>query len=219
MRIAATSDIHGNHRNLPTPPVSDVMVFAGDILGQGFDFEWQRFIEWCARQPVNDVVIIAGNHDWFLEDEQQARVCLRDLAARSGRGPRIHYLADSGVTIAGVKFWGSPWTPKFYDWAFMKEDDELAVFWGRIPSDTDVLISHGPPYGILDKVPREHTGSRTLLARVQLVQPVVHIFGHIHEQGGKHERVGPTDFYNVAGLNENYRPRPDPWTVIEVERR
>jgi hypothetical protein len=131
---------------------------------------------------------------------------------------KAHYLEDSGIEIAGVKFWGSPWQPEFYDWAFnLPRGQALADKWALIPDDIDVLITHGPPLGILDQViTGDHVGCADLLEAVQLIKPKVHIFGHIHEGYGRIEQNG-TVFINASVCTARYRPINPP-IVVEVGR-
>lgn len=119
--------------------------------------------------------------------------------------PGIIYLNDSGTTIDGIKVWGSPVTPWFFSWAFNKRRGEgIRKHWNLIPTDTDLLITHGPPYGILDAVINQRrTGCKDLLQKVQEVKPKVHVFGHIHESYGVQKTMG-TQFINCCLLNESY---------------
>ena len=159
MRIAATSDLHGH---LPQIPDCDVLVVAGDI-GPPYGWyhersrtawEWLEgdFSDWIRSTPAR-VVGIAGNHDLPMErNEDRAK----DLPWT--------YLSDSGCEIDGIKFWGSPWTPTFGEWAFMEGDFRLAARWAKIPADTDVLLTHGPPYGFADVNEfGQGCGSKTLM--------------------------------------------------------
>jgi Icc-related predicted phosphoesterase len=207
MRIVATSDTHGYE-----PAFSEwgeVIVIAGDLTAFGKEADVAKFSKWITTlaKKFKHIVFIAGNHDWLFQSDTRAINSFKKLWAEAGN---IHYLEDSGVTIDGVKFWGSPWTPMFYNWAFMKEDHELAEVWAKIPTDTDVLITHGPPRGILDKTARgPQAGSETLRQAVLgRVLPQVHVTGHIHEAYGKTESLGePTvRFYNVAYVDLDYEP-------------
>lgn len=203
MRIAATSDLHGH---LPVVPNCDVLVIAGDIgpPTKAYHYDpvrrqaWLReeFLPWCQAQPAGQVVFIAGNHDIGIQKEGISGITTF---------PRVHYLQDSGVTIRGVRFWGSPWTPTFNNWAFMDDDDELANKWLKIPHDTDVLITHGPPYGRADQNQGgEHCGSRSLMQwRTEATRlPRMHFFGHIHEGAGQQGHR----WANVSFVNEYYVP-------------
>lgn len=117
----------------------------------------------------------------------------------------IHYLEDSSVCIEGINFYGSPVTPFFYDWAFNCERGEkIKQYWDKIPENTDVLITHGPPFGILDKTTTgEIVGCEELAKAVNRIQPKVHIFGHIHEEYGMIAK-GETTYINASLLNERY---------------
>src|SRR5690606_32531661 len=133
--------------------------------------------------------MIAGNHDFFFEVASKDQV--NEVLAEY---PEITYLNDSGVTIEGIKFWGSPVTPYFHNWAFNRFQNEIAEHWDLIPNGIDVLITHGPPYGILDKVYHDNrnVGCLILKNKVKEVKPQVHVFGHIHEAMGVHEEGGTT---------------------------
>jgi Icc-related predicted phosphoesterase len=127
----------------------------------------------------------------------------------------LHYLQDSGVEINGVKFWGSPWQPWFHDWAFnLKTSTQLRSKWNLIPTDTDVLLTHGPPFGILDRTQRtgESVGCHELLLAVRRVSPKLHVFGHIHEGYGM-KQVGETLFANASTCTLQYRPTNSPVVV------
>jgi len=129
-----------------------------------------------------------------------------EQAEKSG----VTWLNDSGVTINGINFWGSPITLRFHDWSFMRNPGpDIARHWERIPASTDVLLTHGPPHGLLDKVERadgsvELTGCPQLYEKILSVQPKVHVFGHIHEEYGTARRAG-IDFLNVSTMNQGYR--------------
>ncbi len=116
----------------------------------------------------------------------------------------------SAVEIDGLKIYGSPWQPRFYDWAFnLNRGAELEEKWRLIPPDTDVLITHGPPHGILDEVERqyyiENTGCEELRKRVEMICPKLHVFGHIHCGYGQIEKFG-TEFVNASNCDEEYNP-------------
>lgn len=117
------------------------------------------------------------------------------------------YLRDEETVINGIRFYGSPWSPKFFSWAFNKKrGKELLSVWKKIPSGVDVLITHTPPYGVLDEVPRSgNVGCQDLLDELSRIQPNVHCFGHIHEGYGRTE-VDGTTFVNASICNDHYRP-------------
>ena len=189
MRIIAISDTHGLHEALAIPE-GDVLVHAGDVTSHGAVEELVAFNEFLGRLPHRYKLVIAGNHDWCFE--QQPELCARLLT-------NAIYLQDAAITIEGVKFYGSPWQPWFMDWAFnLPRGPELARRWARIPEDTDILITHGPPLGFGDRVGgEERVGCEDLLRRVREVRPKLHLFGHIHEDGGLWAE-GATTFVNVT---------------------
>lgn len=144
MRLVCISDTHGFHQKIGSVPDGDVLIHAGDALGRGSLSELEEFNEWLGRQNHTYRVIIAGNHDWCFEQyPDQARKLVTNAV----------YLQDSGVELDGVRFWGSPYTPAHLNWAFNKERGKgIAEHWAQIPPNTDVLITHGPPHGVLDMV-------------------------------------------------------------------
>jgi Icc-related predicted phosphoesterase len=215
MRLVVTSDCHGQlgHARLPE---GDVLILAGDILSNRFgnpdiDAAYQlnavrELDDYCGTLGFKHTLMIAGNHDWVFERYKGAHRVLKNIV----------YLEDSGTEIDGVKFWGSPHQPWFFDWAFNLPRDgrELARYWSLIPEDTDVLITHGPPYGILDMPfgKGESAGCKLLLQRVKQVNPRVHVFGHIHGSYGK-KQIGSTLFVNACLCNEVYHPVNPPHVV------
>ncbi len=197
VKFVAISDTHCRHRSLRLP-AGDVLLHAGDISSRSSRPEIEDFLDWFGAQPFVAKVFIAGNHDFFFEREKEALI-------RSLLPSGVHYLKEEEVFIRGIKIWGSPYTPWFYRWAFNKRRGEaLARHWDRIPADTDILLTHGPVYGILDSlVNDQHAGDRDLLRRVLAVKPRAHVCGHIHEAYGMVKRHG-IRFVNACILNEGY---------------
>ncbi len=190
MRIVAVADTHTLEKNLGALPDGDVFVHAGDMLWGGTLEELERVAKWIRGLPHRHKVVIAGNHDWcFVNEPAAARALLGDVI----------YLQDSGVTLHGLRLWGSPWQPVFHDWAFnLPRGAAIAERWACIPDGVDVLITHGPPLGFGDRVHDEaRVGCEDLLDRVRQVQPRLHLFGHIHQDGGSW-REGATCFANVT---------------------
>jgi Icc-related predicted phosphoesterase len=134
--------------------------------------------------------MIAGNHDYFLETNPEfVKTRFKD----------IHYLQDSSTVIDGIKYWGSPCTPEYKNMAFnLKRGEQLKRHWEKIPADVDVLITHGPPQGILDQtVNGDNVGCEHLAKRIELVQPKFYLFGHVHEASGM-EKHKATLFVNAS---------------------
>lgn len=183
LRIVAVADTHLFHDDL-TIPDGDLFIHAGDMCRRGTTDELARTAEWIRSLPHATKIVVAGNHDWpFVRDAQRARELL---------GPDVIYLEDSGVTLGSWSFWGSPWQPTYAAWAFnLERGPDLAAKWALMPQNVDVLITHGPPSGIGDhgSVPGRG-GCADLRARVQVVRPKLHLFGHIHQAGGLWEHDG-----------------------------
>ena len=156
------------------------------------------FLNWFAKQKFAYKIFIAGNHDFYFERTPFSE--WQQLLSEE-----MIYLQDSGTTLNGIKIWGSPVTPWFYNWAFNRHRGEaIRKHWEKIPADTDLLITHGPVYGFLDTVLNEqHAGCPDLLRTVLTIKPKVHVFGHIHESYGVIKRSG-IKFVNASQVNEHY---------------
>lgn len=207
MRVIFISDTHMKHENLRLPE-GEILVHAGDFSRRGLVHEAQMFLDWFGAQPHRHKIFIAGNHDFIAE---------REPALFESMIPsNVIYLNDSGCEVEGIRIWGSPIQPWFFDWAFnRKRGADIRRHWDMIPADTELLVTHGPPYGILDEVVRDPrpVGCRDLLHKVsELQQLKVHAFGHIHEGYGARE-VGGTLFLNAAVLDENYDLKNKPFWV------
>ena len=206
LRLVCLSDLHSLKPACPIPD-GDVLIIAGDVCGHGTLDEIQAFDAFLADLPHPCKVLIAGNHDWpFARAPDQAGRLIKHAL----------YLQDSGIDIHGIKFWGSPWQPFFCNWAFnLPRGAPLAKVWAKIPSDTDVLITHGPPYGILDRIYNgEHVGCEDLRAALTRVRPKIHVFGHVHESYGVQEQDGTT-YINASICDGRYRPIQAP-IVIDI---
>jgi len=205
MRLVAVADTHLFHDELVVPD-GDVFVHAGDLCRGGDLDELRAALAWIRSLPHAHKVIVAGNHDFaFAEHADEARALASDFV----------YLEDSGATVAGLSFWGSPWQPAFNDWAFnLPRGPALAEKWALVPDRVDVLVTHGPPLGIGDRGPVEgRLGCADLLARVRAAAPRLHLFGHIHQDGGAWP-IGPTLFVNATTWESERAP-----TVIDIDAR
>lgn len=214
-RIVCISDTHNFHDQVVVPN-GDLLIHSGDATVNGTIPEIIAFNEWLSLQPHRHKVLVSGNHDWlYFSDNRLAR----ELTKSS-----VVYLQDSGIEIDGLKIYGSPWQPRFFDWAFnLNRGYELAEKWAMIPDDIDILITHGPPFGILDLVPRkgwdENTGCEELRKRVEQIAAFgrlkLHVFGHIHCGYGVHEEFG-VKFVNASTCDEQYNPTQSP-IVIDLQ--
>lgn len=209
MKILFLSDTHGQHRKLKNLPEADMLIHSGDVSRTGADHEVEDFIKWLEKRDYKHKIFIAGNHDFYFQRETINRI-QRMLPEN------VHYLCDNGVTIEGINIWGSPITPTFFNWAFNRDrGKEIPKHWSKIPKDTDILITHGPPFGILDQTRAGlNVGCEDLLKKVKSIKPRYHLFGHIHEAYGTHESPHTT-FVNGSVLDENYELVNKP-VIIEI---
>lgn len=239
-KIVCISDTHNQHHRL-TIPECDILIHAGDHCGHGDNYESTDFMTWFASlDQAAHKIFIAGNHDYPFQGNPLMGE--KNLVKRSIPSNLI-YLEDSYCLVEGLKIYGTPWTPYFYDWAFnglefsQGKDNTykggpgesacpdadhplLERVYGKIPDDTDVLICHGPPKNILDRTLQgDNVGSIKLLNRIhQLSNLKIMICGHLHESQG-HVKVGNVDYYSVASLNREYKLWTDrlPYTIIEID--
>lgn len=218
MKIVVISDTHTKHKRL-TIPECDVLVHCGDFTWDGKFWDVWRFVHWLEKQPARHKVVIAGNHDLTLDHNgSKYNPRTRGLLSKC-MDNSIHYLEDSGIEIDGIKFYGTPWTPWFYDWGFNGIiDANLAFYRGvslterysLIPEDVQVLICHGPPYDILDKTlcrdqdDRRGSVEMRKLTSEKLTQLGLYLCGHIHEARGMEMADGGVTFINASTLDRSY---------------
>ncbi len=184
MKIWAISDTHGMHSQLPIPEGIDMVIHAGDVSNtrdsQTNMKEVYHFLEWFRALNIPKKVLIAGNHDTSIERGYHP------LKKMDSKLENITYLEHDTVCVSGIHIFGSPYTPTFGSgWAYNRDRGKLDAYWKHLPDDLDILITHGPPKGILDlSINRsgiiEQCGDSCLLNHVLRVTPKVHIFGHIH---------------------------------------
>lgn len=175
MRIVLLSDTHELHRDVDVP-IGDLLIHAGDITFFSRNREaLADFEDWLGEQPHRYKVVIPGNHDGLLEN----------VAGRA-QITNAHLLVDSGLNIAGLHIWGSPVTPHAHTPFGIPHPDDRTAHWAAIPHNLDILITHGPPYGVLDCAPGEelHAGDRELRRAVIRKRPRLHVFGHVHSGYG-----------------------------------
>jgi len=214
-KIIMVSDTHNKHNQIVLPE-GNILVHSGDFSGMGKQSEVKNFFKWIEKQSeiFEHIVFIAGNHELTFEPRQ---AWVDDLIQTLPNN--VHYLEDSEVVIDGIKFYGTPYQPEFYNWAFnLKRGIECAEKWALIPEDTDVLLSHGPPKFMCDYIPWDqfNAGCQDLLDRVLFVKPKLHVFGHIHCGYGYKEYEGIL-FVNASTCNEEYQPVNKPVVVQYID--
>ena len=218
MKIIAISDTHNKHLEIPHELIGnldnsiDTIIHAGDMSGRGGKKEIDEFLMWFNGLNFSNKILIAGNHDFFFEQAKK-----EDIEAMLAKYPNIIYLNDSGIEIDGVKFWGSPIQPWFYNWAFNRIGDSICKHWDLIPLDTNVVITHGPIKGYLDLTIRgESTGCPYLLQQITKMKELrLHVAGHIHEAYGIYEFADGVTFINASVLDHNYKMKNNP-ILIEI---
>lgn len=213
------------HGFLPKLDGGDLLIVTGDLTAKDNPIEYINFYEWCKDQYYEKIIIISGNHDIFIENLKSK------FFPPTTYYSHCEYLCDSGTEFEVYKIWGSPWTAQFpginpkctaFTVPYGPETEiELNKKWEMIPDDIDILITHGPPNGILDAVGEydkgksRHVGSTSLREHViGRIKPKLHIFGHIHEWGGKQVDLITTRFINCSIMKEKYQPVNKPIRII-----
>lgn len=231
MLLACISDTHNKHHSL-TIPECDLLICSGDITNRGELSLVLDYAAWAHNTPAKHLVLVPGNHElgWEANPEKYKKEILKVC-------PRMNILIDQTVLIDGYKIHGSPATPWFNDWAWNRAKNdkpfmyrgatmtapEIKPHWDLIPQDVDILITHGPPQGILDIVYRhdglprdgEKLGCPLLMNRIdQLDKLKLHVFGHIHSSSGEAYFNG-TKFINASICDEQYSPT-NPIRILEI---
>ncbi len=211
MKIVCISDTHNKHKQVKMPVDGDVLVVSGDLTGRGFSGEIDSFNKWLLNLSFKKKIVIPGNHDLSFEDEPEKA---QKLLLKNNDGS-IVFLQDSEATVDNIRFYGTPWQPRFFDWAFNLDrgSSQLRGKWRKIPDNIDVLITHCPPYGIMDpNLEGLPTGCELLLEELKRIKPKLHVFGHLHSGFGIVEKNG-TIFVNAAMCDEQYQIHREPIIV------
>lgn len=208
INIACFSDTHGQHNKLNIPHC-DILIFAGDAIVR-YDHEIFAFLAWLDKQPAKHKIIVAGNHDCICQNQEKL---IKDTCKSYNN---IHYLCNTSKEIMGFKIYGTPIQPEFNNWAFNCPSDIRETYYNLIPVDTNILITHCPPKGILDENEvGDSCGCEKLKKRLNFLPDLrYHIFGHIHHSNDI-KKVGNTTFVNCSVLNDKYELVNDV-RVIEV---
>lgn len=209
IKIVVVSDMHGE---LPDIPPCDLLLIAGDscpVRGShnpSIQYNWMNITmqSWLAVVPAKRVIMIGGNHDF---------VCESPMWTPSEEHFGAAYLQDSGMEVYDLNIWGTPWIPRLSDWAFYATDDRLKDIYGMIPTTTDILMLHSPPYKHLDAFPRGgellEVGAPHIEQRIKEVKPLLAVCGHIHHSYGAKiigDKDHPTLLVNAAHVDEGYNP-------------
>lgn len=239
LKVVCISDTHNRHKHLTSLaafpnrlPDGDLLIHAGDSTGIGLKGEVESVAEWMLKQAKRytyGIVFIAGNHDRSFDPKYRHKYesteetgnkpgWLLDILSDFKSSGNVHYLENSSVEVNGFNIWGSPVTPWFHgdSWAFNQHrGPDIEEYWNRIPLDTDILVTHGPPAYIGDYIPGQNSyvGCENLRTRVKIVKPLMHIFGHIHEGYGL-DGDSDTVYVNASICNTLYEPRNKPWRFL-----
>lgn len=222
IKIDCISDLHGCK---PALHGGDLLIVAGDLTARDTEYQHDDFFVWLNDQAYKKKIFIAGNHDNYLQRNNEKFIkALNKLD--------LEYLCDSGTEFEGLKIWGSPWTSQFpginphccaFTYPFMKSMEDR---WNLIPDDVDILITHSPPFGILDQIETEygaHVGDKDLREVLNnRLKPKLHVFGHIHENGGKQVILKKPGYgtennitcVNASVVDERYRHVNKPTRII-----
>lgn len=205
MKIWIISDTHTAHRLLNIPEC-DLVIFCGDESNKSNPYENELesrdFFNWFRTLPA-DKIFVPGNHSTAISNG----------LVKPEEYPNIKFLIHQDFKYKGLNIFGSPWTPSYGNsWAYMRKRNQMFVVWENLPTDIDILITHGPPKGILDLTRDRDTdelvqvGCKSLLNAVLKIKPKIHCFGHIHSEDGIYNfgkvsnQVG-IDFINAACYN------------------
>lgn len=210
MRITVISDTHNKHKQITQDlPGGDILIHAGDISSMGYEHEIREFCKWYnSIKNYTHKIFIAGNHDWGFQNDPTKIKEILELY------PSIKYLQDDFTVIgedteSTIKIYGSPWQPRFHNWAFNADrGEDIKQHWDKIHTDIDILITHGPAFGYLDTVidrGHDNLGCKDLANKIAKIKPKIFVSGHIHSGYGYRVSLdSTTHFFNAAVLNEQY---------------
>lgn len=219
LRICAISDMHGQY-SFGISPVN-ILFICGDIIPlkmqtnkqQSFSWFTKKFIHWCKQQPVDQIYMVAGNHDFFLEiyPEPYVKELLYNTNITILYNEGAEYLDENSNKVYTI--WGSPNCHKFGNWAFMHPDEYNKEMFERMPKNLDFLITHDAPYGRNDVLLQEdckwangeHIGNKQLLEVIEERKPKYHFTGHLHSTDHELKDYNGTQTACVSLLNENYK--------------
>lgn len=221
-KIISISDTHNrhNHHHIQIPEC-DILIHCGDFTSMGYESEVRDFARWINKQNAGHIIIVPGNHE--LEFEKQLPASKNWILEHC---PTANLLINESINIEGINIYGSPITPWFMDWAFNKHrGEDIQKYWDLIPDNTNILITHGPPHGILDETTNaDGTPKPGNLGCIQLINRIknlkdldLHFFGHIHAPGGRQIHQDGVSFYNSAVCDEIYYPS-NSITIVEYEK-
>jgi Icc-related predicted phosphoesterase len=225
VKIAIISDVHCKQKQVIVPEC-DLLISCGDYSFLGEAHVVKNYHKWLNKQPAKHIISIQGNHEkWVEKNYAEAK----EIAIKAC--PRVHFIQDESVVIEGLNVYGNAYTPYFFNWAWNAGRDIVEAshtfkpfigdIWAKIPENTDILVTHGPPLGILDEVADYNSGRiisvgcRELLKKInQLPNLKLNCFGHLHLRGGMlYQRDDGKIFVNASVCDEQYKPVNKPVVV------
>ena len=228
--ITAISDTHLKHKQIILPK-ADILIHAGDWTATGQHNQVRDFLKWVNKlvyttDKFEYVVLCAGNHDLSIEREPS----FRNSVLEEYTNDQVIYLENGSVELNGIKIYGTPWTPEFNNWAFnyKRGSIQAEAIIDNIPRDTDILVTHGPPQGILDQCAYKHplyperAGCELLRHHIEekLNNLKYHIMGHVHENFGyDFNTLPPITFINASICNLQYQPVNKPFLINYSQRK
>lgn len=213
MKVTLISDTHNKHSLIPKDSLKgDIIIHSGDFSSLGHRHECKDFLKWYNSLDYKYKVFICGNHEVGVQKDPHM------LTTLLIQYPDLIYLNEESVNIEGLNIYGSPWTPFFFNWAYnAQRGEEIKKHWDKIPNNTDILVTHGPVYGINDTVlgRPENLGCKDLYDKILEIKPLIHTCGHIHTGNG-YKEFNDINFFNTSVLDESYQMRYKPYH-IEIE--
>lgn len=210
MKICTISDLHGDLIDISP---CNLLIICGDIVQLNVQSEvhksikWLRnkFKPWATNLPCDKVIFIAGNHDWIAEKE------VKFMLDTFPKDEKVTYLFHEPYEYEGLKIFGTPYCQRFYNWAFMRDDEDLQQIYKCIPKDLDILITHDAPYGVSDILlqsgyTKEHIGNKPLREAILEKEPKYVLHGHLHSTSHEFELLGSSQVINCSIKDEQYQP-------------
>jgi Icc-related predicted phosphoesterase len=210
MEFTLISDTHNSHNQLDLTK-GDILLHSGDISLHGTEKEFFEFIDWFKKQPYKYKIFIAGNHDFFIYEK--GKDYIKDICRQND----IIYLQDDLIIINDISIYGTPWVPVYKNMAFNLDQNELYNNFNLIPNKIDILLTHTPPFKVLDYVPRKdiNAGCKILSERLSKVDFRICSFGHIHEGNGLLIDKNKTFINSVPQMTYDKTSKTNPYTILQ----
>lgn len=200
VKVCVMSDAHWNFPYIEVPDC-DIFMYCGDWSGSGTISEHIKFCQWVNKINARYKLIVPGNHDMYCYHYP-------DMAASMLRGSNALLLVDKEVECYGIRIYGTPWSPRFGQWGYMRPDEDLYDYFKQIPKGVHILLTHTPPNGILDLAGTTHIGSKSLVRALKMKPIPFHFFGHNHTPGSFIKKIKGSftrKYFNVSVCDDSYQ--------------